>query len=177
MGKNFAHLFLFEFAIMNNDMLLHEDQIESIVLWGNIEEAKMHINSKNVNSFMQGDILRFACAWGSNHLLPYLISIGANVNYENSEGFTPLLGAINNANVEAMQLLIDHGANVKHVTKNGYNCLHCLSGINDDHDFSIGLNIIKKNTTEEEFNELINCKNDIGETPIDYFAHRDDLKR
>ncbi|MBI4674005.1 MAG: ankyrin repeat domain-containing protein [Chloroflexi bacterium] len=41
-----------------------------------------------------------------------LVEAGADVNHKQADGFTPLMGAAQNGNLQMVQLLLDHGADV-----------------------------------------------------------------
>ena len=55
--------------------------------------------------------LMWAAGEGNVDVARTLIAAGANVTAKSKSGFTPLLFAVRNAQIETMRLLLDHGAN------------------------------------------------------------------
>ncbi|ELU17010.1 hypothetical protein CAPTEDRAFT_201893 [Capitella teleta] len=65
-----------------------------------------------------------------------LLERGADVNYSDSEGKTPLLSAIEaDASLAIIQALVNHGANVQHHDCVGRNALHYLRAYRTYHDW------------------------------------------
>ena len=56
-------------------------------------------------------------------IVRYLLSKGANPNLTKEGGWTPLMYAANNGNVESLQLLLDAGADLTIVNSRGWNAL------------------------------------------------------
>lgn len=100
-------------------------------------------------------------------IVELLINKGANVNYEDKYGTTPLLAAISNSNREIektnyevsrdiVQLLIDKGANVSALNTDGLNPIeHAIHGSNIEI-----MDLLFKNGVK------INDKNGSGNTPL-----------
>jgi ankyrin repeat protein len=64
------------------------------------------------------------CWKGGNILVAEeLIKRGANVNFVCCDGFTPLMYAVNRADIALVQLLISYGANVHHINDLGESIL------------------------------------------------------
>jgi ankyrin repeat protein len=69
--------------------------------------------------------LMWAAGEGHADVVRALIAAGANVTAKSKAGFTPLLFAVRNAEIETMRLLLDHGANVNDVVpKDGTSALN-----------------------------------------------------
>lgn len=64
------------------------------------EELKQEILNKSLN---------FTCTNGHQHMVKYLISLGADVNYNQEE---PLFNALVNSRFELVKYLIQKGANI-----------------------------------------------------------------
>ena len=66
------------------------------------------------------NILMLAVMRKKMSLIKYLIEIGADVNKEDSSGFTPLMYACLYAGSnDIIEYLLEHGADVNHISKNG----------------------------------------------------------
>ena len=63
-------------------------------------------------------LLHYVARYGSVETSNRLINLGANINAENFQGRTPLFEAIKN-NAEMVKLLVNNGANLKIIDKNG----------------------------------------------------------
>jgi ankyrin repeat protein len=115
-------------------------------------------------------------------IVELLINKGADVNYENKNGKTPLLAAIDNSNREKhekekgkennyevscdiVKLLIDKGANVSALNKDGINPIeHAIYGNN----YEIMDLLFEKGVK-------INDKNGSGNTPLHLAVYRNNL--
>ena len=58
------------------------------------------------------DLLIFSCNSGNIELIKERLESGADINYQSSNGSTPILAAIKKQSIPVIQLLIEHGANV-----------------------------------------------------------------
>jgi len=57
------------------------------------------------------------------NIIKYLIEYGANVNYENTYGNTPLMAACENNNEILVEYLVEHGAKIHKQNKYGQTAL------------------------------------------------------
>ncbi|WP_196885133.1 ankyrin repeat domain-containing protein [Aureivirga sp. CE67] len=95
-----------------------EDKVVDLVLYRDIEEIIKLIESKefDVNSFISLDrsALTLAAACNYTDVMECLIANGADINLNNEGdlGYTPIETAAREGKLEAVQLLIDHGAEI-----------------------------------------------------------------
>lgn len=61
---------------------------------------------------------------GFGRIVTYLVAIGADVNFRNKDGWTPLARAVDNDSIVSVQELIRRGANVDVVDKKKWSPLH-----------------------------------------------------
>lgn len=67
-------------------------------------------------------------------ILQLLLSSGANANYENNQGMTPLLNAVYNGRYRSVLLLLEHGADPNNPSEAGltplmYASKHCMADV------------------------------------------------
>jgi uncharacterized protein len=80
-------------------------------------------------------------AAGERHVdvVEALIHAGANVNAKCHAGFTPLLFAVRNAQIDTLRFLLDHGASANDVASDGTSALN-VAIVNAPHP-AAGLNV------------------------------------
>jgi ankyrin repeat protein len=79
---------------------------------------------ESVNAFHEGGncpILVLAIINEWKELAHYLIEHGANVNAKSATGYTPLMAAASNADLEMVKALVKKGANISQYSKKGLN--------------------------------------------------------
>lgn len=74
----------------------------------------MYHGDPNVASNNPMHVAPLNSAVAGNHyaIAAKLIEAGADANHKQADGFTPLMGAAQNGNLQMVQLLLDHGADV-----------------------------------------------------------------
>jgi ankyrin repeat protein len=70
-----------------------------------------------------------ACIIGDLAAVEKAINEGANVNYKDETGHTPLLISSNSGNIELVKMLISKGADINSKTSFGSTALHIASGL------------------------------------------------
>lgn len=81
---------------------------------GDIETVTKFIDShpKLINEQIKGrTYLHYACDYGQQDIIDYLLSKGANINIQDKYGITPLLAALYENHESCVKLLIQKGAN------------------------------------------------------------------
>lgn len=73
------------------------------------------------------DLLIFSCRSGNLDLIYERINQGANVNYQNKDGLTPILVAIKSGHFSVIKVLIEKGANFSCKDHYGNNALDYAS--------------------------------------------------
>ena len=63
------------------------------------------------------------CMAGSSNILDYLIQKGAKINYHNESGYTALMGAAENGQINNVKVLIKYNADTKLKNKEGFTAL------------------------------------------------------
>jgi ankyrin repeat protein len=111
-----------------NNKILAFDAIKK----GDIKTVKEAIEiGLDVNTINQvGNSLLFVAAnQNKNEVVKFLIEKGANINFQNKSGITPLMAAITSSaylrqNLELINILINSGADLNITNKNGEHSLH-----------------------------------------------------
>ncbi len=75
----------------------------------------------------QGDSLITATVAGDSKMVELLIKAGAEINYYDNNGTTPLITAIYYSRLDIVKLLIEAGADVEHKTNDGTTGLHIVA--------------------------------------------------
>ncbi len=122
----------------------------------NAEVAKYLIDNGadvNVDLGVAGTVLRNACFLGSSKMIQLLIANGAEADKEGKDGYTPLLLllASSSTDINTVKLMIDKGADLKHVAKDGTHALLCAAMGGDPGivGFVIKAGVAKVNQAEE----------------------------
>jgi ankyrin repeat protein len=108
----------------------------------------------------QNELLLIYSDSGNYETVNYLLQIGANPNYSNEEGITPLMYAADNGNYKIVQLLINKGADVNYKPYDGNSAIFAAVRANND---SI-VDLLIQNKAE------INIQNSKGLSPLHYAA-------
>ena len=66
------------------------------------------------NQFGQAENLNHACRIGDHYTVARLLNEGVDIESIDTNGFTPLLNAVNNENLSLVSFLINHGANINY---------------------------------------------------------------
>jgi ankyrin repeat protein len=98
--------------------------------------------------------------------LKRLIERGADVNYEESDGWTALFWAVNYGRNSICNFLLDHGADVNHVDDDGWTSL--FWAVYNSRKSKIMLLLMR--------GANVNHKNNIGQSAIDYARNKSILK-
>lgn len=69
-------------------------------------------------------LLHWAAMWNNTNLIQMLIQAGSNPNISTTSGKTPLMSASENANNEAIKVLLQLGADIQQQDSGGYTALH-----------------------------------------------------
>ena len=88
----------------------------------------IEIKGANINAreeLTDGTPLHFAMAKNEVPLAVYLISKGADINFQNSHKTAPIHTAVLNGSCEALKVLIEHGADLTLTQSDGFSPLHC----------------------------------------------------
>jgi len=73
------------------------------------------------------DLLIFSCRSGNLELIRERVNQGANIDYKDNDGTTPILTAIKNGHFSIVKALIEKGASVSCVDHHGNNPLDYAS--------------------------------------------------
>lgn len=92
-------------ALMSASYFGHVDMVDWLLSCG----ANPNMTSPQ-NDHM--DALHWACEWGHFDIAALLIQYGADVNWKDTHGRTPLFRALNKEHAEIVQLLLAHRANL-----------------------------------------------------------------
>ena len=76
------------------------------------------------NIYDGGTALHFAASAGSNKAVRALLSLGADIDFKDHIGDSPLLAAANSNHVETARILLDAGADVDSRSEEGWTALH-----------------------------------------------------
>ena len=188
----------FEWMKTNIYYSIHNDRLDILSIL--LLETETKTKNKN-NQLLNSDIfcgqtpLIVACYTKRNDIIKYLLSIGANPNIQHNNGInSALYFAIINEQIEIVQCLIDHGADVNATwKKNGDVILISISEktfdvlIKNQLDANIvnthgqnlitcicSCNCVGKSCSMENFEQLIlattdiNQKDSAGKTAVDY---------
>lgn len=79
-----------------------------------------HNNLNQLDMFYDNPILHLACDYKMLNVCNKLIDLGADLNFQCYENYSLLLNAIYNGLKDIVIKMIEKGANVNHVSKNGY---------------------------------------------------------
>ncbi|KAF9768855.1 hypothetical protein IL306_013791 [Fusarium sp. DS 682] len=97
-------------------------------------EVQARIGSESVGE----RALHVASAVGDLNLVKYLVlEARADVNITNSRNETPIFYATRANNPLVATFLLDHGAQVNHISTEGLSIAHCLSMMDDEHAFEL----------------------------------------
>ena len=72
-------------------------------------------------------LLHAAACTGNNDLVTWLLHKGADIDWADAQGWTPLLGAISSQQADTAFLLLKKGASVHGTCERGMTCLHLLA--------------------------------------------------
>lgn len=72
----------------------------------------------------QSKSLVLSASWGYTPLVKLFLGAGADVNFRNSKGITPLNGAVSRGSETIVKLLLTAGADANSLDPNGESCLH-----------------------------------------------------
>lgn len=105
------------------------------------------------------------------------IQKGADVNFMDEKGETPLLCAVKRGSLNILDLLLEKGADVQQILQNSNTVLH--TAVSNKPDASVGLRYKKPNSPLEltkcllKNGAMYNYKNDDAKTPIDVSVFTD----
>jgi ankyrin repeat protein len=94
--------------------------------WALHDVAKVKLLLKHGARELNVAVLGAAGIPGATPVLKLLAEHGANLNYSKA-GFTPLMAACGGGDLSAVRYLIDHGADVRGRTPNGYTALYAAA--------------------------------------------------
>ena len=109
-----------------------------------------------------GEALFKAAGAGNIDLVNELIAKGANVNYKDKFGYTPLSEAVIMNRVNVVDRLLDAGADLKHVDEGGDTVIHYAAMVENP---EILQHILAK-VNPEDFKEVINIQNASEKTAL-----------
>jgi len=91
-----------------------------------------------------GTALHIFAASGNSSMISLLLALGANIEARDSRGRTPLLcaaGPGGTGRIQAIHLLLDHGANTNAVDVNGSRALHHVAALSTFRESEVTLTI------------------------------------
>ena len=117
-----------------NVTYLNQTPLYYAVRSNNMKIAKYFLREKKVDVNLHGEgeknngtpLHAVGGAGGTKDMATLLIKNGAKIDIKNSAGFTPLMVAVQNLNLEVIKNLLDHEANPKSQDKEGNTPLHHL---------------------------------------------------
>jgi hypothetical protein len=102
---------------MRNDALVHTFQ--EYVDAGNVDEVKRMLSEgfslADTETFGSDSALMLAADAGNREMVKLLVDAGADVNYANETGDTPLSNACVDGSIEVVRYLLEKGANIANV--------------------------------------------------------------
>ncbi len=129
-------------------------------------DSGFDVNQKTTSTtkFPKGTAgLLVAAQWNRVDVIKLLLKHGANIEIENTEKTTPLMGSVIEGNFSAMVELISQGANINCEDKFKNNLLHWATK-QMTLDVGVRLNILKYLVDKKKIN--INKGNNLGESPL-----------
>ena len=105
----------------------------------NFEDFKIQVlqhlqNGDTINTIGKSNEhpLIVACGYGDFQCIKFLVEQGANVNYVDAWGYTPLNNAIMSNKVEEVKYLARNGANINYLDNRGKHCIDYAVTYNRD---------------------------------------------
>lgn len=95
-------------------------------------QGLLDLNSRNKR---RQTALHIAINKGFTRVISLLVELGCNLNVQDSEGDTPLHDALSNTmndeKLHNIRILLDAGADLTIMNKNGFNCIHMAAIMNN----------------------------------------------
>lgn len=129
-----------------------------------------HIDQETGESFLMMKIVK-----GSIALITYLIENNADINFVNTQnGYSPIITAITEVNIDALKLLIAKGVDLSRVyydcgnesSNDLGNILHFLHKIDSVQCLDSLIDVLIEGISEDQIDTILNSKDGGGRTPL-----------